>query len=64
MPIVTVVGLATGYLITATVVVEYMFGIAGLGSELLSAIQEKDFAVVQAIALIFTFAFIVAELCS
>jgi peptide/nickel transport system permease protein len=61
VPIVTVVGLATGYLITGTVVVEYTFGIPGLGSELLSAIEEKDFAVVQAIALLFTFAFIVVN---
>ena len=64
VPIVTVVGLSTGYLLTGTVVVEYTFGLSGLGSELVDAIQANDFAVVQAIALLFTFAFIVVNLCA
>jgi peptide/nickel transport system permease protein len=62
VPIVTVVGLGTGYLLTGTVVVEYTFGINGLGSELIDAIQGNDFAVVQAIALLFTFTFIIVNL--
>jgi peptide/nickel transport system permease protein len=62
VPIVTVSGLAVGYLITGAVIVEFTFGLNGLGSELISAIQDKDYAVVQAIALIFTAVFVVANL--
>ena len=62
VPIVTVSGLAVGYLITGAVIVEFTFGLNGLGDELIAAIQDKDFAVVQAIALLFTSSFIVVNL--
>jgi peptide/nickel transport system permease protein len=62
IPVVTVGGLAIGYLITGAVIVEFTFGLNGLGSTLISAIQDKDFAVVQAIALLFTVVFLVANL--
>jgi peptide/nickel transport system permease protein len=62
VPIVTVSGLAVGYLITGAVIVEFTFGLNGLGYGLITAIQDKDFAVVQAIALIFTGVFVVANL--
>jgi peptide/nickel transport system permease protein len=62
VPIVTVGALTTGYLITGSVIVQYVFGLNGLGGALVNAIQEKDFAVVQAIALIFTVVFIVVNL--
>jgi peptide/nickel transport system permease protein len=62
VPIVTVGGLTVGYLITGAVLVEYTFGLNGLGYTLISSIENKDFAVVQAIALIFTFVFIMANL--
>jgi peptide/nickel transport system permease protein len=42
-------------------VVETVFGINGIGSQLITAIQQKDFAVVQAIALILVAAFVVVS---
>ena len=62
VPIVTVSSLAVGYLITGAVIVEFTFGLNGLGSGLIAAIQNKDYAVVQAIALIFTVVFVLANL--
>jgi peptide/nickel transport system permease protein len=62
VPIVTVGGLTAGYLITGAVLVEYTFGLNGLGGQLVSAIEAKDFAVVQAIALLFTVLFILVNL--
>ena len=62
VPVTTVGGLAIGYLITGAVIVEFTFGLNGLGSELISAVEEKDFAVVQAIALLFTLVFVFANL--
>jgi peptide/nickel transport system permease protein len=62
IPVVTVAGIITGYMISGAVLVEYTFGLNGLGALLVSSIQLKDFAVVQAIVLIFTAAFIVINL--
>jgi peptide/nickel transport system permease protein len=58
VPVLTVSGLALGYLITGAVLVEYTFGLNGLGSLLVNSVETKDFAVVQAVALLFTATFI------
>jgi peptide/nickel transport system permease protein len=62
IPVLSISGLVAGYLISGAVLVEYTFGLNGLGSLLIQSIESKDFAVVQAVALIFTFAFIVINL--
>lgn len=62
IPVLTVSGLVAGYLISGAVLVEYTFGLNGLGALLVKSVQEKDFAVAQAITLIFTVAFIIINL--
>jgi peptide/nickel transport system permease protein len=62
VPVMTVSGLAVGYLISGAVLIEYAFGLNGLGALLVAAVQQKDFAVVQAIALILVLAFLVINL--
>lgn len=62
IPVLTVSGLAVGYLITGTVLVEYTFGLNGLGSLLVKSVQAKDYAVVQAVSLMFTAVFVVLNL--
>jgi peptide/nickel transport system permease protein len=62
VPVLTVGGLAAGYLISGAVLVEYTFGLNGLGSLLVSSVQEKDFPVVQAVTLLFTASFIVINI--
>lgn len=62
IPIVTVAGLVVASQISAAVVVETAFGIDGLGSYLVRAVQQRDFAVVQAISLILVTVFVVANL--
>jgi len=47
-PVLTVVGLQIAYLIGGTVVVESIFGIAGLGSYVLTAIGRNDLPAIQA----------------
>jgi peptide/nickel transport system permease protein len=61
IPITTVVGISIAGLIAATVIVEVAFGLGGLGSLLVGSVQQKDFAVVQAISLILVVAFIVVN---
>jgi peptide/nickel transport system permease protein len=62
IPVVTITGLTFGYLISGAVLVEYTFGLNGLGGLLVQSVQTKDYAVVQAITLIFTVTFIVVNL--
>jgi peptide/nickel transport system permease protein len=47
IPIITLVGLETGYLFGGAVIVENIFSIPGLGRLLLNAIQQRDYALIQ-----------------
>jgi len=58
LPIMTVSALTAAGLIAGTVVVEYAFGIGGLGSLLVSSVASKDYAVVEAITLILLVVFV------
>jgi len=51
LPTLTLLGVNVSYLIGGTLVVEQVFGINGLGSLLFSAISNRDFPVVQGVAL-------------
>jgi len=56
--VVAVAGLQVAGLFAGAIVVENAFGLGGLGQLLLSSVQQKDFPVVQAIALLFVLAFV------
>ena len=62
VPVVTIGGLVFGFLISGAVLVEYTFGLNGLGALLIQAVRTKDFAVVQAVTLLFTVTFILINL--
>jgi peptide/nickel transport system permease protein len=61
-PILTVGGLQFAALFAGTVVVETAFGLPGLGSLLVSSINQKDFPTVQAVSLLMVSAFVVTNL--
>ena len=61
IPITTVGGLTVASLIAGSVVVEQAFGLNGIGQFLIQSVNAKDFAVVQAIALILVVAFVVVN---
>jgi peptide/nickel transport system permease protein len=50
---ITILAINIGYLISGSVVIENVFGIPGLGSLLVSAIQMRDFPTVSALTLLF-----------
>lgn len=52
IPIITILGLQFGFLIGGVVIVEYTFGWPGVGRLILAAINNRDYAIVQA-ALLF-----------
>jgi len=62
IPVLTITGLVFGFLISGAVLVEYTFGLNGLGALLIQAVRTEDFPVVQAITLLCTVAFIVINL--
>jgi peptide/nickel transport system permease protein len=52
LPVVTLVGLNIGALIAGAVVVEAVFGLPGIGQELIDAINQRDYPLVQGIVLV------------
>ncbi|MHC6219112.1 ABC transporter permease [Arthrobacter sp. MMS24-S77] len=62
LPVTTAVGMQIAGLIAGAFVVEYAFTLDGIGALLVNSVQRKDFAVVQAIALIMVVAFGIVNL--
>lgn len=48
LPVITIAGIQFGYMLGGTIIIEQVFSLPGLGRLLLSAIQQRDFAVIQA----------------
>ncbi|MDE0119511.1 MAG: ABC transporter permease [Bdellovibrionales bacterium] len=62
VPIVTVVGLQSGALLTGTVIVESIFDWPGLGLLLLEAIQRRDYPLVQGAVLLISVIYVLVNL--
>jgi peptide/nickel transport system permease protein len=62
IPIVTMSGIQLGYLLGGTVIIEQIFILPGLGRLLVTAINERDFPVVQSITMLFATAFVLVNL--
>jgi peptide/nickel transport system permease protein len=61
-PVITIAGLQIAGLVAGAVVVEEAFGLSGLGQLLIDSVEQKDFPVVQAVALIVVAAFVLLNL--
>jgi peptide/nickel transport system permease protein len=62
VPVVTVAGMSFGYMFGWALIIESVFNISGLSRALLTAIQQRDFVLVQGVVMVFTFIFMVANL--
>lgn len=62
IPIITLVGFQTGYLFGGAVIVEEVFAMPGLGRVLLSAIGQRDYAMVQATVVFIAFNFVIVNI--
>jgi len=62
LPVLTVVGLQLGALLGGAVVTEKVFDFPGMGSLLLQAIDRRDYNMVRACVLAFTFSYLVVNL--
>lgn len=62
LPVITVVGLQTGSLLSGAVLTETVFSWPGMGTYVLDAILQRDYPVVQSVVLVFALIFVVANL--
>lgn len=62
LPVVTILGLELGFLVVGTVLVEYTFGLGGLGSLIVNAVQANDYPVVQGTTLFVAVIFMLLNL--
>ena len=62
LPLITLVGISLGGLLTNAVIVEAVFGIPGLGTELSKAVSQRDYPVIQGITLIMSITVILGNL--
>lgn len=62
IPVVTVAALQLGFLFAGTVLVEFTFGLGGLGSLITDAIQNRDYPVVQGTTLFLVTVFVLLNL--
>jgi len=62
IPVITIVGLETGYLFGGAVIVESVFALPGVGRLLLDAISQRDYALVQGTIVLIAFAFVLVNL--
>ncbi|WP_424937069.1 MULTISPECIES: ABC transporter permease [Bacteria] len=62
IPGLTMLGLIVGYTLGGVVIVEYVFGIPGLGSLAIDAVFKRDYAVLQSVVLLISAMFILTTL--
>jgi peptide/nickel transport system permease protein len=62
IPVVTIIGVELGYLLGGTVIIEEIFSLPGIGRLIYNAISQRDYALVQGVALFIALNFIVVNL--
>jgi peptide/nickel transport system permease protein len=62
IPVITIVGVEIGYLLSGTVIIEEVFALPGLGRLVFNAISQRDYALVQGIVLFVAFNIVVINL--
>lgn len=62
IPVVTVVGIEIGILMSGSIITETVFAINGMGRLVIDAIRARDFPMVQGVVLVFTIIFVMTNL--
>ncbi|HRF95006.1 MAG TPA: ABC transporter permease [Aggregatilineales bacterium] len=62
LPVITIIGLNFGYLVSGAVLTETIFGLTGVGRTLFDAITARDYQVIQAVTLVVAFSFVFINL--
>ncbi len=62
IPVITIIGVQLGYLLSGVVVIEQVFAIPGLGRLIIGAISERNYPLVQGVILVVTAVFVLVNL--
>jgi peptide/nickel transport system permease protein len=62
IPGLTMVGMIVGYTLGGVVIIEYVFGVPGLGSLVVESVFKRDYAILQSVVLLLSAMFIVTTL--
>ena len=62
IPLVTIVGWQLGYLLSASILVETVFGWPGLGALMVLAVDGRDFPLLQGVTLVLALAVVLANI--
>jgi peptide/nickel transport system permease protein len=62
IPVVTIVGVELGYLLGGTVIIEEIFALPGIGRLVFNAIDQRDYALIQGVALFIAINFVIVNL--
>lgn len=62
LPVITVIGVQAGYLLSGVVVIEQVFAIPGLGRLVIGAVNERNYPLVQGVILVVTAVFVLVNL--
>jgi peptide/nickel transport system permease protein len=62
VPVITIAGVSFGHMFGWALIIEQIFNIDGMSRALLTAIQQRDYSMVQAVVMMFTLVFVVANL--
>jgi peptide/nickel transport system permease protein len=61
-PVLTIIGLQFGYLMSGTVVIEAIFGLPGLGRLMLDAVSHRDLTLIQGSVLLVALVYVLVNL--
>ena len=62
IPVITIIGVQMGYLLSGVVVIEQVFAIPGLGRLIIGAVNERNYPLVQGTILVITLVFVLVNL--
>lgn len=62
VPVITVIGLSAGYLLSGTIIIEEIFSVPGLGRLALMAVQNRDYPVLQGAVLVIAAMYVIVNL--
>ena len=62
LPIITLLGPATAFLVTGAFVVEVLFNIPGIGRLVVDAISKRDYPIIQGVILLFSGIYVLVNL--
>lgn len=62
IPALTMLGMIVGYTLGGVVIIEYVFGLPGLGSMAVDAVAKRDYAILQSVVLLISAMFILTTL--